>query len=162
LGAGPSNQAAGRLTFSEPMTLIIRRAVIGDSTSIREIDTVVPIDKFRSGMIEKWLEKDIVLVAAIDNRIVGYGVFNHEFLHQSQVDMLMISKDYRHKEIGTQLLLSLEKYCDTPKMYVTTNLSNHPMQNLLIRNGYKSCGLINELDPGDPELVFVKFPKAKL
>ncbi len=30
------------------------------------------------------------------------------------------------------------------------------MQKLLTRLGYKPCGYIDELDPGDPELIFVK------
>jgi hypothetical protein len=30
------------------------------------------------------------------------------------------------------------------------------MQRLLVRLGYRTCGFIEELDPGDPELIFVK------
>jgi len=30
------------------------------------------------------------------------------------------------------------------------------MQRLLARLGFVTCGFIDELDPGDPELVFVK------
>lgn len=127
-----------------------------DAQSIRSIDPIVPINPSRAEMIDTWLQRDFVLVAEMDNRIVGYGVFNHEFFRQSQIDMLMISKEYRGKRIGEMLLLSLEKYADTAKMFITTNLSKHPMQKLLLRNGYKPCGYIDELDPGDPELVFVK------
>lgn len=62
--------------------------------------------------------------------------------------------------IGEQLLKVLETKCDTSKFFVTTNLSNHRMQRLLLRMGYSPCGYIGELDPGDPELVFVKKIKA--
>jgi hypothetical protein len=30
------------------------------------------------------------------------------------------------------------------------------MQRLLIRSGYRVCGFVEELDPGDPEVVFFK------
>jgi hypothetical protein len=30
------------------------------------------------------------------------------------------------------------------------------MQSLLIRCGYRICGFVDELDPGDPDLVFFK------
>jgi hypothetical protein len=33
------------------------------------------------------------------------------------------------------------------------------MQSLLAKLGYKLSGVINDLDEGDPELVFVKFLK---
>jgi len=138
------------------MTIIIRKAVLNDAQSLRNIDPIVPFNPSRVEMIDAWLQKDFMLVAEIDDRIIGYGVFNHQFFRQSQIDMLMISKEYRGKRIGELLLLSLEKYADTPKMFITTNLSNHSMQKLLLRNGYKPCGYIDELDPGDPELVFVK------
>jgi ribosomal protein S18 acetylase RimI-like enzyme len=138
------------------MTINIRKADWNDAQSIRRIDPIVPINPSRAEMIDTWLQRDFVLVAEMENRIVGYGVFNHEFLRQSQIEMLIISKEYRGRRIGELLLLSLEKYADTVKLFVTTNLSNHSMQKLLLRNGYKPCGYIDELDPGDPELVFVK------
>ena len=95
-------------------------------------------------------------MAEQDGQVVGYGVFNHAFFHQGQVDMLMLHPDYRGQHIGEQLLQALEEECDTPKLFVTTNLSNQRMQKLLTRLGYTVCGFIDELDPGDPELVFFK------
>jgi ribosomal protein S18 acetylase RimI-like enzyme len=139
------------------MPIKIRKALLKDALSIISIDTNVPINSSRGKMIEKWLQNDIVLVAEIDNQIIGYGVINHEFFRQSQIDMLMISKEYRGKRIGENILHSLEKFADTNKLFITTNLSNHSMQKLLLRIGYKPCGYIDELDPGDPELVFVKY-----
>ena len=141
------------------MQIKIRKAIAKDAQSIKGIDTIIPINPSRAKMIDEWLQKDIVIVAEIDNQMVGYGVFNHEFFRQSQIDMLMISKEFRGKRIGEKIILSLEEYADTNKMFITTNLSNHPMQKLLFRTGYKPCGYIDELDPGDPELVFVKHLK---
>lgn len=68
----------------------------------------------------------------------------------------MVHPDHRGRRIGEQLLRALEEQCDTPKFFVTANLSNHRMQRLLLRMGYAACGYIDELGPGDPELVFVK------
>lgn len=53
-------------------------------------------------------------------------------------------------------LKSLEQVCDTPKLSCTTDVSNHRMQRLLSRVGLSACDFIGELDPGDPELVYVK------
>jgi hypothetical protein len=51
----------------------------------------------------------------------------------------------------------LESECRTEKLFTSTNLSNLPMQSLLAKRGYKLSGVIDNLDPGDPELVYFKF-----
>ena len=42
-------------------------------------------------------------------------------------------------------------------IYISTNLSNLPMQSLLAKLGYRLSGVIHHLDEGDPELVYVKY-----
>jgi GNAT superfamily N-acetyltransferase len=134
----------------------LRLGVPADAQALKSVDSGVPMDSARGAFIEQWLYEDTVVVAELDGRVVGYGVYNQGFFHQSHVEMLMVHPDYRGKRIGEQLLEALEEMCDTPKLFVTTNLSNHRMQTLLLRKGYAACSHIDELDPGDPELVFVK------
>jgi len=134
----------------------IRQAEQSDAQALKELDTIVPLDPTRAEFIDRWIKDDIVLVVEVDNSVVGYGVFNHAFFYQGHVDMLMIHKDFRGQGFGEHLLQALEKLCDTSKFYVTTNLSNHRMQKLLTKLSFRSCGYINELDPDDPELVYVK------
>lgn len=138
------------------MELCIRPATLDDARNMKCLDHVVPHNPRRADAIDEWLRNDLVLVSEIDDRVVGYGVFNHAFFGQSNVAMLMIHQEYRGRRIGEHILRKLEEFCDTPKFYVTTNQSNHRMQRLLTRLGYRSGGYIHELDPGDPELVFVK------
>jgi ribosomal protein S18 acetylase RimI-like enzyme len=134
----------------------VREASSTDARALKELDTVVPLDGNRARYIDQWLDRDQALVAEVDGQVVGYGVFNYAFFRQGQVDMLMISTDYRRQGIGERLLVALEGLCDTPKFWVTTNLSNHGMQRLLTKRGFKPCGYIDELDPCDPEIIFVK------
>jgi GNAT superfamily N-acetyltransferase len=140
----------------DPMKAKIRLSRPTDARALKSADSVVPVDRTRAGFIDEWLREDTVVVAELDGRMVGYGVLNHGFFHRSQVEMLMVHQEYRGRRIGGQLLKALERLCDTSKLFVTTNLSNHGMQRLLTRMGYAGCGCIDELDPGDPELVFVK------
>ena len=95
-------------------------------------------------------------MAELDGQIVGYGIFNHKFFNRCRVEMLMVDSRFRGQKIGQRLLNALEKLCDTAKLFVTTNQSNHNMQQLLVRCGFRKCGFIEELDADDPELVFVK------
>jgi len=42
------------------------------------------------------------------------------------------------------------------KLFTSTNLSNLPMQSLLAQLNFKLSGVIENLDEGDPELVYFK------
>jgi len=134
----------------------IRPGTPDDAGALKALDSVVPSDPARAVCIDAWLRDSTVLIAEYEERAVGYGVFNHTFFHQGQLEMLMVHPDFRGKRIGEYLVAALEERCDTPKFFVTTNLTNHRMQRLLHRMGYKACGYIDALDPDDPELVFVK------
>jgi transketolase N-terminal domain/subunit len=46
---------------------------------------------------------------------------------------------------------------DDDRIFTSTNHANHAMRALLVRAGWIESGVIHNLDPGDPELVFVKF-----
>lgn len=138
------------------MEPLIRRGMPTDASALKDLDSMVPLDPTRAGSVDRWLRDDHILVAEVDGRAVGYGVFDHGFFEQSNVAMLMVHKEYRGRRIGEHLLRMLESLGDTPKFFVTTNQSNHRMQRLLSRMGYRAGGYIHELDPGDPELVFVK------
>jgi len=46
--------------------------------------------------------------------------------------------------------------CRTPKLFTSTNQSNVPMQGLLATLEFARSGLIENLDDGDPELVYFK------
>jgi hypothetical protein len=54
------------------------------------------------------------------------------------------------------LLRHLESFCETSKLFISTNLSNLPMQSLLAKLVYVLSGVIHNLDEGDPELVYFK------
>lgn len=51
----------------------------------------------------------------------------------------------------------LEQHVSAEKIFTSTNASNRPMRQLLIQLGYQHSGTIENLDPGDPELIFVRF-----
>ena len=68
----------------------IRKATETDSSALKAVDTVVPVDATRAEQIDEWLGHDDVLVAETEGQIVGYGVFNHAFFRQGNVDMLML------------------------------------------------------------------------
>lgn len=134
----------------------IRIANKCDSLEMKNIDTVVPKDTERSKLIDEWLINDLVLVAEYDTTLVGYAVLNHSFFRRETIEMLMIQKEFRGRKIGELLVTNIESYCKSKRLFVSTNQSNFQMQKLLRRLDFRLGGYIHELDPGDPELIFVK------
>lgn len=134
----------------------VRPGKPSDADALKRLDTTLSGDPGRALSIERWLHDGSVLVAEVEQDIVGYGVIHHRFFHHGFVEMLMVAVHHRHSGVGRAIMEALERRCETPKLFVTTNLSNHPMQQLLKSMNYTPCGYIDQLDPGDPELVFVK------
>ena len=95
-------------------------------------------------------------VCIIDDDIIGYIVLNQSFFVRATIDMLMIAPAHRRSGIGTLLLKHMEKTYDGDELWTSTNLSNNPMQRLLNQLQYEITGFVNNLDPGDPELIFYK------
>ncbi|HAA85639.1 MAG TPA: N-acetyltransferase, partial [Kosmotogaceae bacterium] len=58
--------------------------------------------------------------------------------------------------IGSMLMRHVEGLCESERLFTSTNQSNEPMQSLLEKMGYKRSGVIDDLDPGDPEVFFSK------
>lgn len=129
------------------MEIRLRAGEEGDQAALASIDTVAVRDPGRVAAIGRWLRGGSVTVAAMDGRPVGYAAVDREFFGRPQLGMLMVREDLRGRAIGQR---------GSGKFFATTNQSNLRMHRLLTRNGYRSCGFVEELDPGDPEIVYCK------
>ncbi len=49
---------------------------------------------------------------------------------------------------------ALASRCKIQKLFTSTNQSNEPMQQLLVKLGYFEFGIIYDLKPDDAELVY--------
>ncbi|BBV09000.1 hypothetical protein BML2537_24940 [Providencia stuartii] len=68
--------------------------------------------------------------------------------------MLMVDSEFRRQGIGSQLIEQLKLTCVTPKLFTSTNQSNVSMQRLLANAQFIPSGIIENLDEGDPELIY--------
>jgi len=95
-------------------------------------------------------------LAEIGDEVVGYGVLTESFFGSGFVEALMVSPNHRRQAVGTAIMRHFANTCRTPKLWTSTNLSNLPMQNLLAREGFILSGVVDNIDPGDPELFYLK------
>ena len=80
----------------------------------------------------------------------------------SWIDALDLKSGERvfHIGCGTGYYTALMAHCamahERDRMFTSTNESNAPMRALLDRAGWRPAGVVHYLDPGDPELIFVR------
>jgi len=136
--------------------IAIRPAVENDINVLCSFDLIAQRENERREFIRREVISGNCFVAALDEKVIGYGVLNYTFFHAGNIDMLYIRVDHRRSGAGAALIRHMESLCKTPKLFTSTNLSNLPMQSLLAKLGYVLSGVIHNLDEGDPEIVYFK------
>lgn len=138
----------------------IREAQGTDLVRLVELDQVARTDPERIAVLRCSIEQGSCIVCTESEEILGYGVLEYSFYGMGFVTILYVDLQYRRQGAGTQLMHAMENRCKTAKIFTSTNLSNLPMQSLLRTLAYQESGIIFNLDPGDPELVYLKVLRA--
>ena len=135
--------------------LEIRNAQLGEIAFLRTLDTIAVVGSDRHGQIAMWVTSGVCRTALLDGEIVGYSVSNYSFFHQRFIELVLVAKVHRRQGIGLALLRDILDRLPEEKVWTSTNQSNVPMQALLGRAGFIESGRVENLDAGDPELIFV-------
>jgi len=126
----------------------IRPALEGDVESLCSLDQIARHSEERREFIRRSVVSGTCYVAVDDQEAIGYSVLNYTFYFQGCIEMLYVAGDRRRHGVATALLEQMERLCQTPKLFTSTNLSNLPMQSLLARCGYALSDVIHNLDGG--------------
>lgn len=138
------------------MTITIRPAARTDIAALITVDPVALTDIDRRQSLARWAAAGQCHVAEREGRVVGYVALTRSFFHQPFVELLIVAQDDRRSGVG----LALIEHCKTatagePKLWSSTNRSNAPMRALLAKSGFIESGVIENLDEGDPEMIFL-------
>jgi ribosomal protein S18 acetylase RimI-like enzyme len=136
--------------------LDVRGARSDDVEAIEALDPRASVDEERRRFIRQAVAEGSAFVAEHggDAGVVGYVVLEHTFFGHGFVSMLVVHPDHRRAGVGSTLMRHLERACRSARIFTSTNRSNRPMQALLEGLGYVRSGIVDDLDPGDPELVY--------
>ena len=134
----------------------IRIGTDADGESIKGLDGGATLDNRQQALIDRWLSRGECWVATVDGQVAAYAAFNYSFYQRGFVEMLYVAKGHRGRGFGLALMDRFTHLCDTATIFTSTNQSNVPMQRLLAKAGFTSSGVIDNLDEGDPELVYFK------
>ncbi len=134
----------------------IRQAQENDVKAICAFNHIAQVQEQRRQFIRDSMRNGIAQVAVVDGKVVGYSVIEHSFFARGFIAMLLVHPDHRRSGIGSALVRHVESLCKSDRIFTSTNESNLPMQALLEKQGYTRSGVVDDLDPGDPELFYSK------
>jgi ribosomal protein S18 acetylase RimI-like enzyme len=105
------------------------------------------------------LDKTNVTSQFETGRSAGYAVLTRAFFHRPFVELVMVAPATRRQGIGLALVAHLVGVAPAKQnLWTSTNVSNAPMRELLAKAGFVQSGQIDNLDEGDPEVIFVRRP----
>ena len=126
-----------------------------------DLDPIVVIDRktigsdSRKEMLRQAVGQGLCCTAVLDGRIRAFAVVSpRHFFGYDFIELLIVDQDCRRQGLGQALLRFCMEFRTTEKLFTSTNQSNIPMQALLNRCGFICCGFVDQLDPGDPELIY--------
>lgn len=137
----------------------VRLALSSDLDALTDLDAIARREPRRQAFIARAVSAGQCWVA-VDARdasvLLGYGVLNDAFFEHAFIPLIVVRDSARRQGVGAAILCALESQCGAAKLFTSTNASNEPMRKLLGKLGFMGSGQIENLDEGDPELVFVK------
>jgi len=110
----------------------------------------------RREFLERAVAAGEAFVARIGGEAAGFAVFDHSFFEQPFISLLYVEPDMRRRGIARALVTHIEARCPEGKLFTSTNASNVVMQQVCDALGFTRSGRIENLDEGDPELVYVR------
>ncbi len=136
---------------------IVRTAGADDLPALEPILPAFLHPPYKRGRFVRALGAGEVVVAQAGDDVVGF-MWTNEFFGHTFVNVLAVAPAMRRRGYAGLLLAHALERALTDRVFTSTNASNAPMLAVLERYGWRRCGEVDDLDPGDPEIVFVKYP----
>ncbi|MGE7093625.1 GNAT family N-acetyltransferase [Lysinibacillus sp. NPDC048646] len=131
-------------------------ACIEDLHELITIDQQVIGSSTRLDLIEKAIVEERCIIRKTQNGIAGFLIFTTDFFECSFISLVIVKPTERRKGIATSLLAHFVELASTPKIFSSTNQSNTNMQKVFDTAGFIRSGFIENLDEGDPEIIYFK------
>jgi ribosomal protein S18 acetylase RimI-like enzyme len=136
--------------------IFVEKATEKELQAIQTIDSLVLGNSSRKDFLANAVRAGQCLAARIGDTIVGVGRLNQTFYGQGFISLLTVHPDYRRRGVATALIRHVESICPTEKLFTSTNESNVIAQRVYESLGFTRSGHIENLDEGDPEIVYFK------
>jgi ribosomal protein S18 acetylase RimI-like enzyme len=136
--------------------MMVRTAVMDDVEPVCLMDRLTIGTGERRGFLEKSIMAGECFVCVEEGIPAGFATFDNSFYGYGFISLLIVHPEHRRRGAGTQLVRHIESICPTHKLFTSTNESNTIMQRLCEKLGFIRSGRIENLDEGDPEIIYFK------
>ncbi|KMM37950.1 GNAT family N-acetyltransferase [Guptibacillus hwajinpoensis] len=130
------------------------KANITDLDKILQVDSEVIGNTGRRNFIRNAIERRNCIVVQEENNIVGFLIYDTNFFDCSFISLVIVSPSKRRKGYASLLMEYMLNNSPTVKVFSSTNCSNVRMQKVFEANGFIQSGNIENLDEGDPEIIY--------
>ncbi|HDR4420734.1 TPA: GNAT family N-acetyltransferase [Bacillus cereus] len=132
----------------------VTKASINDLDAILHIDIDVIGNDSRRDYINKTINEGRCIIVKEDNSISGFLTYDTNFFDCTFLSLIIVSPTRRRRGYASSLLSYMLSHSPTQKIFSSTNKSNESMQKVFHSNGFIRSGMIENLDEGDPEIIF--------
>jgi len=132
----------------------VTKASIDDLGSIVHIDMDVIGNDSRRNYIKHAIDAGNCIITKEDNSISGFLTYDTNFFDCTFLSLIIVSPVKRRRGHASSLISYMLRHSPTQKIFSSTNESNESMQKVFKANGFIRSGIIENLDEGDPELIF--------
>lgn len=137
------------------MTLVMN-AGIELLDEICALDKEVLGDFSRSKQISIAIQEKRCIIQQNEQGIAGFLIFTNNFFEHSFIDLVIVKPSERRRGVAASLIETYVELAITPKIFSSTNQSNTAMHQVFDKTGFIKSGFIENLDEGDPEIIYVK------
>ena len=136
--------------------ILVEKATEQELESIWALDRMVIGNSSRKDFLADTVGAGRCWLAHIGDTVAGLGVLEQSFYGQGFISLLVTHPNYRRCGVATSLIHHLESICPTEKLFTSTNKSNLIAQRVYETLGFVRSGYIENLDEGDPEIIYFK------
>ncbi|MGE7624901.1 GNAT family N-acetyltransferase [Viridibacillus sp. NPDC096237] len=132
------------------------------TANLENVEAIIKLDcdilgnTSRTKYIEKAVAEKRCLILKEEETVQGFLLFDINFFECSFISLIIVSKAARRKGYATALITYFESISPTKKIFSSTNQSNTNMQKVFTSTGYVQSGFVENLDDGDPEIIYFK------
>ncbi|RSK26314.1 GNAT family N-acetyltransferase [Bacillus sp. HMF5848] len=130
--------------------------------NMNNLDELVHIDSeaigntSRRSYIEQSIEFGRCIIVKEENAVVGFLIYDTNFFDCTFISLIIVSPSKRRSGYASILLDYLMGIAPTEKVFSSTNQTNITMQKVFNKNGFVESGIVENLDEGDPEIIYFK------
>ncbi|MEO8393468.1 MAG: GNAT family N-acetyltransferase [Chloroflexota bacterium] len=135
--------------------MIVERATDDDLADVIAIDAA-QMGNPRADDLAEAVKRHECYIVRKGWYILGFAVLTQSFFEQYFIELIVVQPEQRRKGAANALIQHIEKIVPAEKLFTSTNQSNAPMQALCEKLGFVKSGWIDNLDEGDPEMIYFK------